>query len=115
MWLTDAIANNSQNGAPFTAVVASGGGAAVQLGGETGAQAELFLPYGMESIPPKGERTAVIPSGSTLCAVGVRCGSRLSLEPGEVGLFSSGGASIVLKNDGRVLINGADISALTGE
>ena len=31
------------------------------------------------------------------------------LEPGELMLYSSGGANIVLKNDGQVLINGTSI------
>ena len=31
------------------------------------------------------------------------------LEPGEVMLYSKGGASIVLKNNGSVLINGREV------
>ena len=33
----------------------------------------------------------------------------VDLNPGEVMLFSSGGASIVLKNNGKVLINGKEV------
>ena len=32
------------------------------------------------------------------------------LEEGELMLYSKGGASIVLKNDGRVLVNGKELA-----
>ncbi len=41
-------------------------------------------------------------------ALGVLHGSG-GLEPGEVMLYSKGGASIVLKNNGSVLINGREV------
>ena len=33
----------------------------------------------------------------------------VSVQAGEVMLYSKGGASLVLKNDGRVLINGREV------
>lgn len=61
-----------------------------------------LAPYGYASLPPAGSR-AVLVSG--LCA-GVAAVQDSRLTPGEVCLFSSGGAEILLKNDGSVVING---------
>lgn len=65
------------------------------------------LPYGIASVPPTGECAVVLPLDDGEVSVGVVAKSK-QLEEGEIMLFSKGGASIVLKNDGRVLINGKE-------
>ena len=67
---------------------------------------------------PKAEKGGVKSSGNTVsvdsseehrgikCCVPYGFASVVELDEGEVMLSSKGGASIVLKNDGRVLING---------
>lgn len=67
-----------------------------------------ILPYGMAYSIPKGEKTITIPIGNTAACLGVLKQNE-NLEAGEVMLYSAGGASIVLKNDGSVLINGRSI------
>ncbi len=106
MWIPKAISEAGSE-TPFAAAVIFSDGKTLTLGGDhIGMSAEAFLPYGVESVPPEGEKTAVVPAGRTLCCVGVEAKRVHSLEPGEIALYSKGGASIILKNDGRVIING---------
>ena len=68
-----------------------------------------IAPYGIKYVPPIGEDALVVPfSGGEVC-VGVISGAQEDLRPGELMLCSEGGASIVLKNDGSVLINGRKV------
>lgn len=66
----------------------------------------IAAPYGVVSVPLTGASTVVMPTEAGQVCVGVIAYQSQDLQPGEVMLYSSGGASIVLKNDGRVLING---------
>ena len=56
----------------------------------------VAVPYGI----------AVLPTEAGGVCLGVIAEAPDRLQPGELMLYSAGGASIVLKNDGRVLING---------
>ena len=66
------------------------------------------LPYGVCSIPPKNECAVVLPLDDGEVSLGVLADTS-DLQEGELKLCSAGGASIVLKNDGRVLINGREV------
>lgn len=71
----------------------------------------IVAPGGMDYIPQKNDDSLIIPTDSGKMCIGVRMSDNLyGIEPGEVALYSSGGASIILKNDGRVLINGTEYS-----
>lgn len=70
-------------------------------------QIRACAPYGIASVPPVGESAVVLPLDDGELSLGVIAGGH-SLSEGEIMLFSKGGASIVLKNDGRVLINGRE-------
>ena len=65
----------------------------------------VLSPYGIVAVPPKGTRAVVLPTGDT---AGVPQTVK-DLKEGEIMLFSSGGASIILKNNGKVLINGKEM------
>lgn len=101
MWLTQQL--QTQND---TAAVTEGEVGANQQLTVTGESVHIapqqLLPYGYAAMPPAGCQ-AVLVGG--LCA-GVTAVQDSRLEPGEVCLFSSGGAEILLKNDGTVVING---------
>ncbi|MGN1468287.1 MAG: hypothetical protein ACI4W1_08265 [Ruminococcus sp.] len=64
-------------------------------------------PYGIISIPPNGENAVVIPLKDTHLCLGTVC-ENTEIEPGELLLFSKGGAEILLSNDGKVYINGKE-------
>ncbi len=70
----------------------------------------LFGPAGIAWRPRNGESVLVIKGGNDrdeACIVGVELTNGPGgLEPGELYLFSAGGASVRLKNDGRVEILG---------
>lgn len=66
----------------------------------------LVCPYGFVSIPMLGSSAIIAPNSSNFLYFGTKVNNIDDLNPGEVGLYSHGGASVVLKNDGRVLING---------
>ncbi|MEE0931361.1 MAG: hypothetical protein UIM53_10200 [Acutalibacteraceae bacterium] len=69
--------------------------------------AQMVAPYGVAFVVPNGEKTVMLPVGNTTVCLGTVQQAK-NLQQGEVMLYSSGGASVVLKNDGRVLINGKE-------
>lgn len=70
-------------------------------------------PYGVKSLPPAGENAVGVVSGEKTFCLGVEIDPK-GLQPGELVLFSSGGAKITLTRDGKiqmegqVFINGAE-------
>ena len=65
------------------------------------------FPYGIVSVAPTGQRAVVLPLDDGEIGLGV-IADRTELEEGEVMLYSKGGASVILKNNGKVLINGEE-------
>ncbi len=66
----------------------------------------LVAPFGIRWNPPDGESIQLIKNwhmGSNIVAVGTIVDEEI--EPGEVEIYSQGGALIQLKNDGNVIIN----------
>lgn len=93
----------------------AGGDNPVQLGDVTGGDSvqgiseyrslPLAAPWGIAWRPPPGAK-AVVVSGKD----GDVCAGTIvpqdGLEPGELLLYSAGGARILLKNNGEVVVNG---------
>lgn len=71
--------------------------------------AKIAVPYGIVSLPVQGENAVILDVAGQPVCLGVIQGSN-TLEMGEIMLFSKGGASIVLKNNGKVLINGKEFT-----
>lgn len=85
-------------------------GAAVQVQGETDYKSlPLAGPYGITWMPPNDAVAVVLSSnvgnGQKDICVGAQM-TASSIQPGELLLKSTGGASIYLKNNGDVVING---------
>ncbi len=79
-------------------------------------QFSIVTPGGMEYIPRQNEDAVMLSEGQEQLCIGVRMmTNRFDTQPGEVALFSAGGASVEIKNDGkiyltgRVFINGTEI------
>lgn len=68
-----------------------------------------YSPYGYSYVPPVGEEAVLIPSADGRAMLGTRLNA-IGLEEGEIKISSKGGATIVLKNDGTVVINSLIIS-----
>lgn len=69
----------------------------------------VVSPYGVAFVPPAGEKAVVINSNGSPACLGT-INQANGLLPGELLLFSKGGASIRLCNDGKVYINGREFS-----
>ena len=107
MWIPKTITDDESSLGAFAAkVVSSEGDKVIVSGLERMDSIEISYPYGIYSVPPKGQRVIMLPVGNTAVMCGACEKPPISLESGEVGLYSAGGASIVLKNDGSVMING---------
>ena len=68
-----------------------------------------FAPYGYSYCAPGGESVLLVPSETGSACVGTAVNSN-GLSAGEISIRSLGGASVVLKNDGSVIINGLVIN-----
>lgn len=98
MWIARKI-NADKNTAEAERAEVLTGGREPSLQG--GGMPDYIHPYGFESLIPSGERAAVL--GGSILGIG---GINADIEAGEVMISSMGGAYILLKNDGRVIING---------
>lgn len=110
MWLMNYITKNSltapnavkgnvnKNDRDGTAVISSG----------EHKRLKSCFPYGIVSVAPTGEKAVVLPLDDGEVGLGVIKDS-ISLEEGEVMLYSKGGASITLKNNGKVFVNGKEL------
>lgn len=109
MWLTGYITRNSMNSKnAVKGNVSSSKNNRVSVESSCEhKQLKTCVPYGLASVPPVGESAVVLPLEDGELSLGVVAKTH-NLDEGEVMLFSKGGASIVLKNNGKVLINGKE-------
>lgn len=112
MWVSNQLLNKGQknNTAVSGNVVSASGNVAYVSNSEEYRDIPIVAPYGITYVPPPGSKAVVIPIENSAVLAGI-IPQGSSLEPGELMLYSSGGASIVLKNNGDVLINGTPISS----
>ena len=106
MWLSKRIAKGEND---FSA---ESGKITLSNGSETEADAsavtrglDIYAPYGYAASLPVGEEILMVPSSGRGAVLGVKSNAS-GLQPGEIKIASKGGANIVLKNDGSVVING---------
>lgn len=106
MWLLDYMTKNSFSKTPScVGDISHSEGELVNVNASLEhRQLPMLAPYGVVSVPPLGEKSAVLMLESSKACVGVVAPAH-DLKPGELMLYSKGGASIVLKNNGQVLIN----------
>ena len=107
MWLLDYVTRNS-----FSKTEPSIGDVTAFSMGNVAVNSSLehrdvpvIAPYGIAYNPPVGETSVVLPLVSEQAFLGVVAQDK-GLEEGELMLYSKGGATILLKNDGSVVING---------
>lgn len=110
MWLSSFLSKQKTHSSATKGSITGLEGASVQIDASTQHRnVSVVAPYGIAYVPPVGEGAVLVPFDGGEACVGVITGIPESLERGEIMLYSAGGASIVLKNDGSVLINGARI------
>lgn len=64
-----------------------------------------YAPYGYQVSVPTGEEVIIVNSTDGQIALGTKNIPSNQLENGEIKISSKGGANIILKNDGSVVIN----------
>ena len=96
MWLTKNLEEQTrrQRNAENARVTAASGAQLDAIGTKSHAAQPCVAPYGIAYVVPSGSQCVLLPLGEGSASIGV------------IMLYSSGGASIVLKNSGEVLING---------
>lgn len=100
MWLTKKLA--AGDGLRLTSgQVESSGGLCIQ-GEQRFNSPEQVFPYGFKSAAKAGQQAVMLDG---YCA-GMLSAPDSGLQEGEVMLYSSGGAQLVLKNDGTIVMNG---------
>lgn len=110
MWISRYVTGNSfPTGKPSVGEVRSSGEKVSVSAATDHLGVPLASPYGIAYVPPIGARSLILPTDAGGVCLGVIGMPPVALEQGELMLYSSGGASIVLKNDGRVLINGRTV------
>lgn len=106
MWLTEKMVEPRTTGEVFSGKVTGAQNAQVAVQGENEyRELALAAPWGIAYLPPAGARAVILGGGQQSVCAGtiVEAGE---LEPGELLLYSAGGARICLKNSGDVIING---------
>ncbi len=107
MWLVDYMTKNKGNnkvGSCGSVTSSSNGNVAVSASLEH-RNVPIVAPYGVMYNPPENSKSVILDVAGTYMCLGV-VSRYFELEPGELKLESKGGATIVLKNDGTVHING---------
>ncbi len=107
MWLFDYITKNASHAssANFADITGSENGMVFINSTHEQRDVPVVAPYGIAYNPPKNSQSVIVESSNTPVCVGVVSKSS-ELEEGEIMLYSKGGATLKLKNDGTVEING---------
>ncbi len=112
MWLTSFLSKGKVNAPATKGSITGAGASSVCVDASTQHRnVAVVAPYGYLYVPPVGEDAVIVPFDGGEACVGVVTRLSENLQRGEVMLCSAGGASIVLKNDGSVLINGVDVTS----
>lgn len=106
MWLAKQMAARADGSEQATAghVTAVKTGLTVSADGEY-RDVSMYAPPGISSRPKMGDPVLLLEANGEKQMVGAKCDTE-GLLPGELRLRSAGGAEIVLKNNGQVVING---------
>lgn len=108
MWLSQQIIA-AQKRQP-TAELAQVTGSAVMQGANEYRGVPLSAPWGIAYMPPNTSQAVVVGTNTGNVCIGTIAENR-GITPGELMLFSAGGACVYLKNSGEVVINGQIFAA----
>lgn len=107
MWVSKQLTQKSkEEQTPKRMTVTAPGAAGYTMqAGEEERGVQLVAPFGIAYAPLPGQKALVLPLQDTACCLGVWMPDR-QLKPGELMLYAASGATIYLKEDGSVVING---------
>ena len=112
MWINEYMAGNSFSAEPSVSGeirAADNGSVSVSATRDYGGL-PVIAPAGIAYVPVVGSSAMVMQGAGGAVCLGVAVTPPSELQAGELMLYSAGGASIVLKNNGKVLINGREVS-----
>lgn len=104
MWLSRSFKSDMQNAAETGVITMSANGVTEANSSLPSRTSECYAPYGYSFRLPVGEEVLIVNSASGAAVAGSKMSGN-TLQQGEVEICSLGGARIVLKNDGSVVIN----------
>ena len=104
MWLSRNFKNPEQSAAENGVVTLSAENSTEANSSLPSRTSECFSPYGYSFRLPVGEEVLIVNSASGAAVAGSKMKTQ-GLAQGEVEIRSLGGARILLKNDGSVVIN----------
>ncbi|WP_405340809.1 hypothetical protein [Ruminococcus sp.] len=112
MWINEYMTGRSFNaeGASSGEIRSTGNGSVSVSATRDYGALPLIAPAGIAYVPVTGAPAVVMEGAGGAVCLGVIAAPQEELQPGELMLYSAGGASIVLKNSGKVLINGREVS-----
>lgn len=112
MWLSEYVTGRSfHNDTAASGKIRSAGNGSVSVSATQDYHTvPIVAPAGVAYVPAAGAATVVVPHEDGAVCLGVMDEPPVALQAGELLLYSAGGASILLKNDGSVLINGKAVS-----
>lgn len=111
MWISQQMIE--ARGRKPEADVASVTGAGTAQGAQEYRSLPFAGPWGIAYRPPNAAQAVVVSTSAGDTCIGVLAQEK-GLQPGELMLFSSGGAEIYLKNSGEIEINGQTFAAKGG-
>ncbi len=115
MWISRMLAKNHESEKAQSGYISMSNGGELEAGSTVNARGiKAYSPYGYSAAVPVGEEVILVPSAEGQAILGTREGGA-SLPQGEVEISSKGGAKILLKNDGTVIINGHYVINKEGE
>lgn len=111
MWLGKAMITDSSSVAAAAGGVKTSADRRVTAAAESGrSQYAMVAPPGIVSSPAAGSDAVVMQTSSGQLCIGVRTPYHgYDTEPGEVLLYSAGGAVLRVANDGKVYVNGREV------
>lgn len=107
MWILDYITRNSMSDSrPEQGSVKGSADGTVEINASSSfSKTPVAAPYGVAYVPPEGEKSVVVSSSGGEICMGTIAQSK-GLAPGEIMLYSKGGATLKLSNDGHIYLNG---------
>ncbi len=105
MWMSKKIASQSKNDVAEKGKVTLSDSQIEAGATVTRRNIDCYAPYGYQSVPTVNEEVIMLPSndGSVMLGTLNKC---TDIESGEVKIVSKGGAYIILKNNGDIVLNG---------
>lgn len=106
MWISNKLLKANATALHGARVINSNKNSVSAVGSREFTNAQVITPCGIYCTPVSGDKAVMVTVQGKEYCIGTTKAAQGNLLPGEIMLCSAGGASIVLKNDGSVLING---------